>query len=133
METSRAVEALAALAQETRLVAYRRLVEAGPEGLSAGALASSLDAPAPTLSFHLKELSRAGLVVGRPDGRFIYYTANFPAMTELVDFLTAHCCHGDPGRCLPVRATTHPTKRPRVAERRAAAPTKTARRRAPRG
>lgn len=88
------VQAFGALAQETRLGVYRLLVAAGPEGMAAGAIADKLDLPAATLSFHLKELSRADLVRSRQEGRFIIYCANFDTMNGLVSFLTENCCSG---------------------------------------
>ena len=94
MKTNQAVERLAALAQETRLSIFRALVQAGPEGLAAGRIAEDVGAPASTLSFHLKELSAAGLVRARQDGRFIYYSADYAAMNELVSFLGEKCCIG---------------------------------------
>lgn len=87
---------MAALAQETRLSIFRALVQAGPEGLAAGRIAEAVGAPASTLSFHLKELSAAGLARSRQEGRFIYYTADYAAMSELVSFLTEKCCQGMP-------------------------------------
>jgi len=93
-ETRRAVAALAALAQESRLAVFRLLVERGPEGLAAGEIAEQLSLPGPTLSFHLKELVHAGLIAARPAGRFVYYSANYPAMNGLIDFLTRNCCRG---------------------------------------
>ena len=98
METKNAITALAALAQETRLAIFRALVRAGPEGLAAGAIAEAVGAAASTLSFHLKELTNAGLVKGRQDGRFIFYTADYAAMSELVAYLTESCCQGMPAR-----------------------------------
>ena len=98
METNAAVTALAALAQETRLAIFRALVQAGPDGLPAGAVADAVGAPASTLSFHLKELANAGLVASRQEGRFIFYFAQYPAMSELVAFLTENCCQGMPAR-----------------------------------
>jgi DNA-binding transcriptional ArsR family regulator len=97
-----AVTALAALAQETRLAAFRVLVEAGPEGVPAGSIADKLDVPAATLSFHLKELSRAGLVTSRQESRFIYYAVNFEQMAALMTFLTQNCCRGMPQACVEV-------------------------------
>lgn len=94
METERIVDALAALAQDTRLKVFRLLVEAGPEGLAAGAIGERLDLAPATLSFHLAHLARAGLVRGRQDGRFILYSADFQSMNELVGFLTENCCGG---------------------------------------
>lgn len=94
MEAQKAVASLAALAQETRLAIFRVLVRAGKEGLAAGAIADAVATPASTLSFHLKELSAAGLVRSRQEGRFIYYSAEYGAMSELVAFLTENCCQG---------------------------------------
>ena len=81
MKTSQAVPLLAALAQETRLSIFRALVQAGPDGLSAGRIAEAVGAPASTLSFHLKELAAAGLVRPRQEGRFIFYSTDFAAMS----------------------------------------------------
>ena len=100
MEPKDAIAALAALAQETRLAIYRLLVQAGPEGLAAGAIAESLAVSPATLSFHLKELARAGLVTPRNAARFIYYSANFERMATLMTYLTQHCCQGMPSECL---------------------------------
>lgn len=94
MKAQKAVASLAALAQETRLAIFRVLVRAGKEGLAAGAIADAVATPASTLSFHLKELSAAGLVRSRQEGRFIYYSAEYGAMSELVAFLTENCCQG---------------------------------------
>ena len=96
MKPNQAVSLLAALAQETRLAIFRALVQAGPEGLAAGRIAEAVGTPASTLSFHLKELSGTGLVRSRQDGRFIYYSADYAAMSELVSFLTEKCCQGMP-------------------------------------
>lgn len=94
MKTKEVVTALGALAQESRLGIYRLLVQAGPEGIAAGAIADTLGLPPATLSFHVKELSHAGLVTSRQEGRFVIYAANFEAMIRLVDFLTENCCGG---------------------------------------
>jgi ArsR family transcriptional regulator len=94
METKSALTALTGLAQETRLEIFRELVEQGPEGLAAGALAERLGLANATLSFHLKELTHAQLVNARQAGRFIYYSANFTRMTDLVAYLTENCCRG---------------------------------------
>ena len=94
MEKKGALAALAGLAQESRLDVFRLLVEQGPEGLSAGEIAEKLRIANATLSFHLKELSHAGLVVPRQDGRFIFYAANFTTMNGLVGYLTENCCRG---------------------------------------
>lgn len=94
METTEAVASLAALAHETRIEVFRLLVQAGPAGLAAGAVGESLDIPAPTLSFHLKELKQAGLVRSERAGRSQIYRADYPAMSELLTFLTEKCCEG---------------------------------------
>jgi ArsR family transcriptional regulator, arsenate/arsenite/antimonite-responsive transcriptional repressor len=105
METKEAVGALAALAQETRLLIFRLLVQAGPEGVAAGRIGEELDVPPATLSFHLKELNHAGLVSSRQEGRFIYYAADFEQMAALMTFLTRNCCQGMPQECLTVVET----------------------------
>jgi ArsR family transcriptional regulator, arsenate/arsenite/antimonite-responsive transcriptional repressor len=105
MEIREAVTSLAALAQETRLSIFRLLVEAGPDGQSAGRIGEKLEVPAATLSFHLKELSRAGLVSARQEKQFIYYAVDFEHMAELMTFLTENCCQGMPQACLTVVET----------------------------
>jgi ArsR family transcriptional regulator, arsenate/arsenite/antimonite-responsive transcriptional repressor len=94
MKSDLAVTRLAALAQETRLAAFRLLVQSGPEGLCVSDLQSRLGVPAPTLSFHLKELVHAGLITARQEGRFIYYAPDFRTMNGLLDYLTENCCGG---------------------------------------
>jgi len=94
MESTIAVRALGALAQDSRLQVYRLLVQAGPEGVAASDIAERLKVPANTLSFHLKSLSHADLVHSRQDGRFIYYSANYQQMNALLGFLTENCCGG---------------------------------------
>lgn len=101
MKTDSAIRALAALAQASRLAVFRRLVVAGPPGLAAGAIAEELGIAPATLSFHLKELANAGLVHARQEGRFIYYSADFERMAELVGFLTENCCQATGAACLP--------------------------------
>lgn len=96
-----AVTALAALAQESRLAAFRLLVTAGPPGMSAGAIAEALGLPSPSLSFHLKELSHAGLIEGRQQGRHIMYSANYDSMQALIDFLLENCCAAQQCGCTP--------------------------------
>ncbi len=93
---------MSALAQDSRLQVYRLLVRAGPEGIAASDIAQRLKVQANTLSFHLKNLSHAGLVLSRQDGRFIYYSANYEQMNTLLGFLTANCCGGR--SCLPTVA-----------------------------
>ena len=99
---NQAVAALAALAQETRLRIHRLLVEAGPEGLPAGRIGEELGLPPATLSFHLAQLARAGLAQSRQEGRFVYYSADFQNMSELVGYLTENCCGGQ--SCAPATA-----------------------------
>jgi DNA-binding transcriptional ArsR family regulator len=94
-----AAERLAALGHETRLAIFRLLVQAGPSGVSAGTIGEKLEIPAATLSFHLSHLTRVGLIRGTQEGRFIYYAADFPAMDDLLAYLTENCCQG--GQCLP--------------------------------
>lgn len=101
MEIKEAVTTLAAMAQETRLAVFRTLVVAGPDGLSAGRIADALAVAPATLSFHLKELDRAGLVVPRQDGRYVIYAANFARMGALLAFLTENCCRGDSAGGVP--------------------------------
>lgn len=96
MKTKSAVPLLAALAQETRLSVFRLLVQQGPEGLPAGRIAERLDISPATLSFHLKELTNAGLTRARQEGRFVIYSANYRTMNDLLSFLTKNCCAGAP-------------------------------------
>lgn len=98
MDTKTAVTNLSALAQEARLEIFRLLVQAG-EGLPAGAIGDKLKIPPSTLSFHLKELSYAGLVNSKQVGRFIYYSANYVAMNDLLAYLTENCCAGQAVCC----------------------------------
>ena len=101
MESKVIIQALAALAQESRLALFRLLVQTGPSGLSAGEIGAELGIAPATLSFHLKELARAGLIAARQDGRYIYYAANFEQMALLVGFLTENCCARDGISCAP--------------------------------
>lgn len=94
MELDIAVSRLAALAQGSRLSVFRLLVEHGPDGLPAGEIAEQLGIAPNTLSFHLKELSNAGLLRSRPQGRFVYYAPDFEAMNALLAYLTENCCAG---------------------------------------
>ena len=104
IEQLEAVDALSALAQETRIEVFRLLVRAGGDGLAAGGIGDALDIPGPTLSFHLKELKQARLIRSERAGRSLIYRADYPAMHELLTFLTDHCCedsqsvHHDPKR-----------------------------------
>ena len=92
MKATEAVAALGALAQESRLAVFRLLVKRGPPGYTPGELVEKLEIPAPTLSFHLKELQRVGLVQVLREGRYLNYTASFPQMNELLGYLTENCC-----------------------------------------
>jgi ArsR family transcriptional regulator, arsenate/arsenite/antimonite-responsive transcriptional repressor len=94
MNTSVAVLLLSSLAQEARLNIFRLLVQAGEAGLAAGKIGDQLQIPASTLSFHLKELNNAGLVHAKQSSRFIYYSADYAAMNDLLTFLTKNCCTG---------------------------------------
>jgi ArsR family transcriptional regulator len=112
MKPDQAVDKLAALAQVTRLRIFRLLVQAGPDGMNAGAIAEALAIAPNTLSFHIANLSRAGMVVPRQDGRFIFYSANFAAMDDLIAYLTDNCCQG--GQCLPKTAAVATTAKRRA-------------------
>lgn len=94
-DSRQAVAALSALAQEHRLAAFRLLVQAGPEGLPAGAIARELALPNSSLSFHLGQLAEAGLVRQRREGRSIVYSADFDAMNRLIAYLLENCCSGE--------------------------------------
>ena len=102
MNIELAVEALAALAQESRLSIFRLLVQTGKDGVAAGVLGEKLGIPPATLSFHLKTLAHAKLIKSRTDGRYVIYSANFAEMNSLIAYLTEHCCAGDAAQCAPV-------------------------------
>ena len=101
MLSQEAVEALGALAHEHRLALYRMLVERGPEGLPAGAIAERLGIAPSSLTFHLRHLQRARLILQRRASRQLIYAADFARMTALVGFLTENCCGGNPAACMP--------------------------------
>jgi len=92
MKAPEVIDALSALASEARLAVYRLLVKRGPEGYTPSALGARLDVPGPTLSFHLKELVRAKLVISRREGRNLYYSPSIERMNALIAFLTENCC-----------------------------------------
>ena len=94
MQPQAVIRALGALAQEHRLAVYRLLVQAGPEGMPAGALAEALGVPASSMSFHLAQLANAGLALQRRQSRSIIYSADFAAMGALMAYLTENCCGG---------------------------------------
>jgi ArsR family transcriptional regulator len=105
MEKLEAIDALAALAQDNRLEAYRLLVQAGPDGLPAGEVAARLSLPPNTLSFHFDRLRQAGLVTVRRNGRSMIYAARFDTMNALLGYLTQNCCGGQPQLCAPPACT----------------------------
>ena len=104
MEQIDAVAALAALAQDNRLAVYRLLVQAGPEGLPAGGVASALGLAPNTLTFHFDRLRQAGLVTVRREGRSMIYAARYDTMNGLIAYLTENCCGGRPEACAPTLA-----------------------------
>jgi len=111
MEQIDAVAALAALAQDNRLAVYRLLVEAGPDGMPAGAIADKLGLAPNTLTFHFDRLRAAGLVDVRRDGRSMIYSARFDTMNSLIGYLTDNCCGGNPAQCAPAAVCKPATKR----------------------
>jgi DNA-binding transcriptional ArsR family regulator len=112
MEKTQAVTALAALAQDNRLDVFRLLVQAGPKGMPAGAVAETLDVAPNTLTFHFDRLRMAGLVTVRRDGRSMIYAAQFDIMNSLLGFLTENCCGG--ASCTPALACKPARKRAKV-------------------
>ena len=102
METTDATRRLSALAHDARLEVFRLLVKAGPDGLRAGEIARRLDTAANTMSAQLLVLSNAGLIRSRREGRSIVYSVDFPAMSELLIFLTEDCCGGRSEICAPL-------------------------------
>lgn len=123
MMKSTAIRCLAALAQESRLDAFRELVQAGPEGLAAGELAGRLGIAPPALSFHLKGLVHAGLATARQQGRFVIYSADFAAMESLLGYLTDNCCGGVPCTSgVPLTAGKPQGRSRRLAGQRATTP-----------
>jgi DNA-binding transcriptional ArsR family regulator len=116
MEKTGAVAVLAALAQDNRLDVFRLLVQAGPEGMPAGAVAEALGLAPNTLTFHFDRLRQAGLVAVQRDGRSMIYTARFETMNALLSFLTENCCGGVPEKCKPKPVCKPaPTKRAKLA------------------
>jgi ArsR family transcriptional regulator len=104
MDEHQALDAFGALSQETRLQIVRLLVKAGPEGMAAGVIGEALEASSSKLSFHLSHLERAGLVQSRREARSIIYSAAYPALSELIEFLMRDCCQGRPEVCAPAVA-----------------------------
>jgi ArsR family transcriptional regulator len=106
MDSPAAVEALSALANPSRLAAFRLLVRAGPDGVAAGEVARAVGAPPSTLSSHLTILAHAGLVTSRREGRSIIYVADYDGMRALLGFLIDDCCGGSPEICAPLAEIT---------------------------
>lgn len=104
MDERQALMAFGALSQETRLKLLRLLVVAGPDGIAAGSLAEQVEVSPSNVSFHLKELERAGLVGTRRDVRSIVYSAEYDALSALIRFLMEDCCSGRPEICAPALA-----------------------------
>lgn len=104
MDERQALSAFAALSQETRLRIVRLLVTAGPDGMAAGAIAEAAGVSASNVSFHLKELTQAGLASAKREARSILYTADYAGLAGLVDFLMRDCCAGHPDICMPASA-----------------------------
>ncbi|MDQ6646729.1 MAG: metalloregulator ArsR/SmtB family transcription factor [Pseudomonadota bacterium] len=109
MQTKQVLTILSALAQESRLAVYRLLIEHAPDGLAASVIAEKLGLPNATLSFHLKELSHAGLVTSQQSGRFIYYAPVIEAMNDLIGYLTDHCCSQSDGTCGVDKSSCEPS------------------------
>ena len=118
MDIDQAVAALAALAQQTRLSIYRLLVQAGSGGLPVGEIGAAVQSSGATLSFHLTQLARAGLIVARHEGRYIFYCANYGQMNTLLDFLTDNCCAGETkSKSSPAGKRVKPIRHKRSLER----------------
>jgi ArsR family transcriptional regulator, arsenate/arsenite/antimonite-responsive transcriptional repressor len=111
MESGKAVVALEALAQGSRLGIFRLLVTAGRAGLPAGKIAGEMELPNATLSFHLAQLKNAGLIQCQRQGRSLIYSADYEAMTALLGFLTENCCQGKIAQCIPVGGACKPTQK----------------------
>lgn len=110
MDTKHAVSALGALAHDYRLGIYRLLVERGPDGLAAGAIGEAVGLAPSSLTFHLQNLHRAGLIVQRRESRSLVYSVDFEAMNALVGYLTENCCAGSGGSCVTACQPASPPK-----------------------
>jgi ArsR family transcriptional regulator, arsenate/arsenite/antimonite-responsive transcriptional repressor len=116
MKTKQAIAGLGALAQETRLAAFRLLVQAGPEGMPAGEIAEKLNLAPSSLSFHLAQLTQAGMVVQLRSGRSLIYSIDFQSMNGLMAYLTENCCGGNNSACTSVcEPATRSVKSRRIA------------------
>lgn len=121
MKLEQAVKCMAALAQESRLRVFRLLVEIGEEGLPAGSIGEQMKLPAATASFHLKELTNAGLIQQKRDGRSLIYSINPDAIGELLGYLVEDCCKGRPDLCQPMIENIQccaPKKKPLAASKK---------------
>jgi DNA-binding transcriptional ArsR family regulator len=117
MDERQAMTAFAALAQETRLRIVRMLVKAGPDGMAAGAIAEAAEVSPSNVSFHLKDLEHAGMITAKREARSIIYSADYPTLAALIEFLMKDCCAGHPEICTPALAQaccTPTTKRKKV-------------------
>ena len=114
METKAALNALGALAQNTRLAIFRHLVEIGPVGANPGDIVQALNLAPGTLSFHLKELAHAGLIESEQEGRYIRYSVQFETMQALLGYLNRNCCGGDPSKCAPAALSKRKQRRLKV-------------------
>jgi DNA-binding transcriptional ArsR family regulator len=114
MDRSQALRGFAALSQETRLAIVQLLVRAGPDGLAAGAVAEAVDASPSNVSFHLKDLEHAGMIMARRESRSIIYAARYDTLRDLIAFLMKDCCGGRPEICAPAAACAPVKTRRRV-------------------
>jgi ArsR family transcriptional regulator, arsenate/arsenite/antimonite-responsive transcriptional repressor len=117
MKTPVVIEALGALAHEHRLAIYRLLVQRGPEGLSAGAIGQRIGLPPSSLTFHLQNLQRAGLIAQRRESRQLFYSVDFSVMNGLVGYLTENCCGNSGADCAVSCAPAMPAKAPKRASK----------------
>jgi len=101
MDAKQIVAALSALGQETRLEVFRLLVQRGRDGLAAGAISRGFDVPPSSLTFHLQQLTHAGLITQRRLSRQLIYAADFAVMNTIMGYLTENCCGGKAGLCAP--------------------------------
>ena len=119
MDEAQALDAFAALSQETRLRIVRLLVTAGPDGLPAGTIGEAVGASSSNVSFHLSHLERAGLIQSRREARSVIYTADYPSLSRLVEFLMRDCCQGHPEVCNPAVTALAACCKPQLKKRRA--------------
>ena len=120
MNANQVVAALGALAHETRLAVFRMLVERGPDGLSAGTIAEALALPPSSLTFHLQQLSHAGLITQRRLSRQLIYATDFAAMNAVMGYLTENCCGSGAAACAPVCRPAAVAAKPRIVRRKSA-------------